>query len=96
LFIPLTYVKRESDFTNDQIQTLYAPYFMSQNAKWPIFGVMLTIGILAIIGAGLCLRKAYQLRKQEKLNVDAIVINPKKINESNNLTGMSSELLADS
>lgn len=69
---------------------------MSQNAKWPIFGIMLAIGFLSVIGAACCCRKAHILRKQENLNVDAIVIKTKKINESNNLTSQSQELLADS
>lgn len=94
IFIPLTFVERNSDFTSGQINELYSPYFTAVNAKWPLFGVLLGIGILTVILAGLCLRKACTLRKQEKYNIPALIIKS-KVNESNNLTSASQDLLTD-
>lgn len=67
---------------------------MAVNAKWPLFGVFLGIGILTCVLSVLCLRKAHTLRKQEKYNIPALIIKS-KVNESNNLTTASEDLLTD-
>ena len=47
-FYPLSYVRRESAWTQDQVDDVFGPLVLAQKLKWTFFGLMLFFGLVFI------------------------------------------------
>ena len=45
-FYPLSYVKRESTWTQDQVDEVYGPIYMAHKIKWSFFAILLFFGLV--------------------------------------------------
>ena len=55
LFMPLLYVKRESEWSQDQVDEAFGALVLGKKLKWVIFGLFLVAGVICLILAAMML-----------------------------------------
>ena len=64
LFFPLSFVKRESVWTQDQVNQVFGQLVTGQKLKWAFFSLLLIFGLGFLTLTVFCGRKTYLLQKE--------------------------------
>ena len=62
-FYPLSYVRRESAWTQDQVDDVFGPLVLANKLKWVFFALMLFFGLVFLALTVLCGLRYRKLHK---------------------------------
>jgi len=62
-FFPLAFIKRESVWTQDQVDTVFGALVLGKKLKWVFFGLLLLFGLVFAALSFFCGYKYHNLKK---------------------------------
>lgn len=65
-FFPLAFIKRESVWTQDQVDTVFGALVLGKKLKWVFFGLLLLFGLVFAALSFFCGYKYHNLKKSMK------------------------------
>ena len=75
-FIPLLFVKRESKWTDAQVNSAMGALVTGMRVKWALFGIFLGIGVILLAFSIYCLYRYCQLKKTMSTDVEEQLVDP--------------------
>lgn len=84
IFMPLSFVSRQSDMTQDQINIIFGDLIDGLGSKWVFFFIILIVGIVLLALAGFLFYRSRKLRAMELGNDDGGLIDTSALEDELN------------